>query len=254
MLHPDFIAAVKAQLRALGVTPDDAEVARIAAEASVFGKLSYVSDPAGSPNLLPMEAANIAAAVRHVIGDRKPQNPQHDRSTPPLDLLIIGHDVGQWRQLPMTTRLRFIDASLDAATKRGEDAGLQAARLAVAENRADLKQQHAVADADRALRMAAAAAPLTRASSRAAAKADDAKLTAEIISANGDALQRVSSDASVRKLAASGGVFAIKNARRDIETHRRTIADPTANANTKTYATELRNRAQQTLAKYGLSE
>lgn len=246
-IAPEFLAVVRDALLGAGID-DEARVLRVAQKLAAE-RWSWVADPAGSTGFITSEAAAIKKdALASVV--TKPNT----KPTPPTPAspMIFGHTADEWRQLSALAKSRFMEAGIALASRRGEDATLIEARRALAENRADAEQLAAVAAADSEIR-AAASTESPRANIRRTRRLADADLAAEIHEAGGDAIKAASSDAQIQKLAAGAGVFAVRNARRDLETAKRTLADPKATPNMKAYVLQLKQRAEKTLAKYGVA-
>lgn len=214
---------------------------------------AWCGDALGSTTLIPSEAENIKRAALAIVTEGS--NPRIEPATEPTDLKICGHSEAQWQSLSAIERAKFLAASLQAAHRRQESPELIEARQRLGDGIASTGDRAAVAAADRALRVAASAPGdrLQRRAIAASQKAADSVLGAELVAANAPALATVSADPVVqRNHAAGAGATAIRNARKDLETVRRTRADKTISANLGVYLAELERKAKSTLQRYGL--
>ena len=247
MISPEFRQAVADALKAANIT-DPTRVDAITAKLISSG-WAWCGDSAGSVGFIASEAANIrrdalALATEGTAPTSKP-------TPPPVDLRVFGHEPAAWKALSAIDRQRLMQAGIEAARRRGEDAELLAARTALGNGVATNAQQAAVAAADLNIRVAANS-PSDRANIARTRKLADAKLADELVAANGAALQAVSSDPLQQRLAASGGAHAVRNAKRDLATVERTLKDSTISANMRAYCGDLKKKAEATLARYGV--
>lgn len=239
-IAPEFLEVVRSALAGAKITDAD-RVEAVAAKLAANG-WAWVADPAGSTSFIPSESGNISAAALAEVTTTAKREPNAPAA--PVAVKVFGHTAEEWSSLSAVNRQRFIEAGTTQARARGEGDDLLAARRALGEGVATAAQITAIDRADKANR-AAATQPTSRQAITQSKRAADERLAGDLVAANGAAIQGASSDPQIQKLAAAGGVHAVRNARRDIETARRTAADKTASANVKAYAETLRVRAEK---------